>query len=152
MAEVPALPRDTPLLILNGFTNYSMPEFFDPFELILKTERIIQFENDGYRHDDRKCLKRVKKLTMLASNSFHYLKFPIIGTFHITTGTAWPKENSHVIIVAENTTLQIAPILVTRPNLISPRRSAQLVGVVVNTVVDASLDVVADAKVTARSG
>ena len=73
LAEVPALPRDTPLLILNGFTNYSMPEFFDLFELILKTERIIQFENDGYRHDDRKCLKRVKKLTMLARKSFQTL-------------------------------------------------------------------------------
>ena len=30
-------------------------------------------ENDGDRHDKIKCLERVKKLTLLASNSFHYL-------------------------------------------------------------------------------
>ena len=74
--------------------------------------------------------------------------FPIIGTLHLNIGTECPKERSHVIIVVENTTLPIARILVTRPKLKRPRRSAQLVGL----VVDAAMDAVADAKVNARSG
>ena len=73
LVEVPALPRNTPLLILNGFTKCSVTEFFGPFELMLNTERVIQLENDGDRHDERKCLKRLKKITMLASNSLHSL-------------------------------------------------------------------------------
>ena len=53
-----------------------------------------------------------------------------------------------MIIVVENTTLPIYRILVTRSKLKRPMRSAQLVGL----VVDAEMDVVADAKVTVRSG
>ena len=37
LEEVPALPRDTPLIILTGFTKCSMPEFVGPFELIINT-------------------------------------------------------------------------------------------------------------------
>ena len=36
-------------------------------------QKIVQLDNDEYRHDNRKCLERVKKLTLLASNSFHSL-------------------------------------------------------------------------------
>ena len=50
-----------------------MPDFVGPFELMLNTERLIQLENYGDKHDDRKCLERVKKLTLLASNYFHSL-------------------------------------------------------------------------------
>ena len=61
-----------------------------------------------------------------------------------------------MIIVVENTNLQIACILVTRPKLIRPRIIMQLVGVVVDTmldaVVDAVVDAVADAKATGISG
>ena len=71
LTEVPELPRDMPLLILTGTTKCSVPKFFGKFELMLNTERIIQLENEGDRHDDMKLLKRAKKLTMLASNSFH---------------------------------------------------------------------------------
>ena len=56
----------------------------------------------------------------------------------------------------EKTTLQISYILVTRPKLRRPRRSAQIIFIVVDAMVDAEVDVavdaVADAKVTARSG
>ena len=31
LSEVPALPTDTPLLVLTGFINFSVPEFFYPF-------------------------------------------------------------------------------------------------------------------------
>ena len=55
-----------------------------------------------------------------------------------------------------NTTLRIARILVTRPKLRRPMRSAQIVGVVVGAIVDSAVDmavdVVADAKVTAING
>ena len=51
LAEVPALPRDTPLLILTGFT-----KFVDLFEFMVNTERVIQLDNDLDRHDDKKCL------------------------------------------------------------------------------------------------
>ena len=55
----------------------------------------------------------------------------------------------------ENTTLRISRILVTRPKLGRPRRSPQLIFIVVDTMVDAAVDVavyaVADTKVTARS-
>ena len=74
--------------------------------------------------------------------------YPIIGTLHLTIGTEWPKEKYHVIIVVENTSLPIARILMTRTKLKRPRRSAQLV----ELVVDAAMSVVADAKVTTRSG
>ena len=40
---------------------------------MLNTERVIHLENDGDRHNDNKCLERLKKLTLLASNSFHSL-------------------------------------------------------------------------------
>ena len=50
-----------------------MTEFVGPFELILNTERVIQLENDGDRHDSRKFLERVKNLTILVSNYFYYL-------------------------------------------------------------------------------
>ena len=48
-----------------------MSDFVGSFELILNTERVVQLENDGDRHDDRKFLERLKKLTLLASNSVH---------------------------------------------------------------------------------
>ena len=73
LAEVQALSRGTPLLILNGFTKCSVTEFFGILELMINTERVIQLYNDGDRHDNRKCLERATKLTILASNSFHYL-------------------------------------------------------------------------------
>ena len=31
LAEVLELPRDTPLIILTGFTKFSVPDFFSPF-------------------------------------------------------------------------------------------------------------------------
>ena len=52
----------------------------------------------------------------------------------------------------ENTTLQISRILVTRPKLRMPRRSAQFLGEVVDKMVGSAVDAVADAKVTTRSG
>ena len=73
LAEVPALPRYTPFLVLAGFTKSSVPEFAGSFELMFNTYRFIQLENDGGRHDNRKFLERVKNLTLLASNSFHSL-------------------------------------------------------------------------------
>ena len=48
--------------------------------------------------------------------------------------------------------LQIDRILVTRPRSRRPIMSTQLLGAVVDTLVDASVDAVADTKVTARSG
>ena len=56
-----------------------------------------------------------------------------------------------MIIVVDNNTLQILRILVTRPKLISPSRSAQIVGVVVGTMVYLAVGAVVDANVTARS-
>ena len=61
------------MLVLNGLTRYSVPEFVVPFKFILNTEKVIQLENDGDRQDNRKCLERVKKLTLLASNYFQSL-------------------------------------------------------------------------------
>ena len=75
MAEVPALPRDLPLLILTGFIKCSVPGFVGPFELILNTERVVQLDNDGDRHDNRKFLERGKEITLWDINSFHTLKF-----------------------------------------------------------------------------
>ena len=42
LAEVLALPKNTPLLILIGFTKYSVTEFVGSFELMLNTERGVQ--------------------------------------------------------------------------------------------------------------
>ena len=50
-----------------------MFEFVSPFELMLNTERVIQLENDRDRHDETKCIERVKKPTILANKSFHSL-------------------------------------------------------------------------------
>ena len=61
-----------------------------------------------------------------------------------------------MIIVVANITLQISRILVRRPILRWSRGSVQIVGLVVDVVVDAVVEVavvaVADTKVTARSG
>ena len=78
--------------------------------------------------------------------------FPIIGTFHLTIGTEWSKVKACVIIVVENTYLHISRILVTGPKLIRSRKSAHLIGVVVDAEVDMKVVLVADAKVTAISG
>ena len=50
-----------------------MAEFFGPFELMLNYERVVKLENEVDMNDDRKFLERVKKITLLASNSFHSL-------------------------------------------------------------------------------
>ena len=42
-SEVPSLPRYMPFLIITGFAKFSVPEFVGPFELMLNTERVIQF-------------------------------------------------------------------------------------------------------------
>ena len=105
-------------------------------------------DNDGDSHDNIKCLERVKKLTLLASNSFHYLnvsnQWNILSNYQ--NGTA--KGKGPCNNCGKNNMLQIARILVTRPILRRPRRSAQLVGEVVDTAVDA----MADTKVATRSG
>ena len=46
--------------------------------------------------------------------------------------------------MVENTTIQIARILVTRPKLRRPRTSAHIVGVVVDAMVDAAADAEVD--------
>ena len=58
------------------------------------------------------------------------------------------KWKSQKIIVVDNTTLHFARILLTRPKLRRPMRSAHIKGVVVDTAVDK----VADAKVNTISG
>ena len=75
LEEVPALPRYIPLLVFFGFTKCIVPDYVGIFKIMIITERVIQLENDGDRHDNRKCLERVKKITLLASKSFPYLKF-----------------------------------------------------------------------------
>ena len=60
-------------LVLAGFIKDSVTKCFGPIKFILNTERVIQLENDGDMHDNRKCIKRVNKLNILASNSFHSL-------------------------------------------------------------------------------
>ena len=61
-----------------------------------------------------------------------------------------------MIVVVDNTTLQVAHILVTRQKLRRPRMSTQILGVVVDAIVDvmvdAANDAVADAKATTRNG
>ena len=68
LEEVPALPRDMLLLILPGFTKCSVPEFVGKFELMINIERVILLDNYGDRHDDRKCLERVKNITLFESD------------------------------------------------------------------------------------
>ena len=57
-----------------------------------------------------------------------------------------------MIIVVENTNLKISRSLVTRPKLKRPKRSAHIVGVLVDAMVDAAVDTVANAKATTISG
>ena len=71
LAEVSELSRNTLLIGLTGFTKCIVPKFVGPFELIMNTE--IQLDNDGDRNDNTKLLERVNNLTLLASDSFHYL-------------------------------------------------------------------------------
>ena len=96
LAEVPELPRDTPLLILTGFTKCIVPvtEFVGPFELMLNNDRVIQLETDGDRHDNRKFLERVKKLTILVSNSFQSLNFSNQWKIPYNHQHGMAKENS----------------------------------------------------------
>ena len=105
-------------------------------------------ENDGDRHDNRKFLESTNKLTLLASSSFRYLN--VSNQYNIPSNyqNSMAKGKGPCDNCGENNMLQIDRILVTRPILRRPRRSAQLVGEVVNAAVDA----VADAKVATRSG
>ena len=74
--------------------------------------------------------------------------FPTNGTSHLTISTTRPKEKSHIILVVDNTTVQIARIFVMRPRSRRPRRSAQIVRAVVDTVVDTAMDGVVDSKMS----
>ena len=94
----------------------------------------------------------MNNLTLLESNSFHSLIFPTNVASNIAIGIAWPREKTHVIILAANTTLHIARILVMRPRSGSLRRSVQIIGSMVDAAVDAAVDTVEDEKVTAISG
>ena len=64
-----------PLLVLTSFTKCIVQDYVGPFELVLNTDRVIQLDNDGDGHDDKKYLGRVNKLTLLVSNSLKYSKF-----------------------------------------------------------------------------
>ena len=75
LAEGLAFPMDMTLIILTGFNKCILNEFVGPLYLMLNIERVIQLDNDGDMHYNRKCLERLKKITILASNSFHSLKF-----------------------------------------------------------------------------
>ena len=89
LADVPELPRYTPLIIFTGFTKCSVTDFFGAFEFMLNTEKFIQLDNDGDRHDESKCLERVNNLTLLASKFFHYL--------HISNHWNIPSNHRHGI-------------------------------------------------------
>ena len=73
LVEVLSLPRDTPLIVLTGFTRFSVLKFVGPFVFMLNTESFIQLDNYGDRHDNSKCLKMLKNITLLGINSFHSL-------------------------------------------------------------------------------
>lgn len=73
LAEVSDLPRDTPLQVLTGFTKCSVPEFAEPFKLMLNTERVKQMSSYAGSHSDQACLSTLRKLCLLASNSFNSL-------------------------------------------------------------------------------
>ena len=106
-------------------------------------------ENDWDRRDNRKCLERMKHLTLLASNYLYSLNVSNqwngpYNHWHGMDKGKGPCNNCAV----KNTTLQIARILMTRTRSRNPKRSAQLVG----SVVDVVVGTVANAKVTTRSG
>ena len=71
LAEAGALLRDTPLLLLTGFSKCSVPEFVGPFELLLNSKRATQLTNTGGLYDNAKYLARVEQTTLMTSNSFH---------------------------------------------------------------------------------
>ena len=75
-SEVPGLLRDATLLNFTVFTKFSVPESVSTFKLMINTGRFIQLKNYGDSHYNKKCLERVKKLTLLVSNYFQYLNFP----------------------------------------------------------------------------
>ena len=119
---------------------------------MLNTERVMQLKNNGDRHDDSKCLERVKNIALLVSKLFHSLNVSNHCNIPSNHRNRMAKGKPHVIIVVENTNLQIARIPLTRPKLRRPRRSAQLVGVVMESIVETAVDVVADAKLIAING
>ena len=144
MSDVLALPKDTPLLVLTGFTKRSVLEFVGQFKLMLNTKSVIKLENDGDRHYNRKFLEKVKKITLLASNSFHSLNISNQWNIpynhrHVMAKRKFPCDNCD----GEHCDPDFR-ILVTSPRSRRPRRSAQIVG--------AAVDAVIDAKVTAIIG
>ena len=121
-----------------------MTYFVGPFELMLNTDRSIQLDNDGGRHYNIKFLERVKKLTLLASKSFHSLN--VSNQWNISSnhrhGMAngkGPCDNCGV----EHYNLDFSHAC-DKVNI----KKAKEERVACRAVVDA----VADAKVTARSG
>jgi len=66
-----------------------VPEFVGPFELLLNSERVIQLTKTGGLHNNAQCLARVKKFTLMASNSFHSLN--VSNSWNI------PSSRRHVV-------------------------------------------------------
>ena len=62
---------------------------------MINTERFVQLENGGDRHNSSKCLERVQNLNLLASNSLHYLNFiKEVGTILESYSGPWSSVGS----------------------------------------------------------
>ena len=59
LAESKVFPRKTPVHVLIELTWFSVPEFVDPFELIINNKRVMQMKYDGATINNKRNLERV---------------------------------------------------------------------------------------------
>ena len=64
---------------------------------MINTERFVQLENGGDRHNNSKCFERVKNINLLASNSLHYWNFiKEVGTILESYSGPWTSGGSKI--------------------------------------------------------
>ena len=74
LSEVNQLPLEAPTYVLQGLTNFSVPGFTGPFELIPNQERVTKMATPvSLVNTPSDTLKRVLNIIQLENNSYHYL-------------------------------------------------------------------------------
>ena len=74
LSEVNQPPQEAPMFSLQGLTKCSVPEFTDPFTLILNQERVNQMGTAvSLNNTYAATLTRLLVIVVLANNSYHSL-------------------------------------------------------------------------------
>ena len=100
LSEVNQLPLEAPTYVLQGLTNFSVPGFTGPFELMPNQERVTKMATSvSLVNTPSNTLKRVLNIICLANNSYQY--FNTSNAWNVTQG----KRGHHAAQHPHHTTI-----------------------------------------------